>query len=80
MNGVRFDGADETTLIDRKLAVVRTKKAVRQAQRQAAALAQAGLSGRWEVPSESEANRAQKLFEQAGVGGFDVKVVKPDES
>lgn len=80
VNGVRFDGADGATLIDRKLAVLRTAKAQRQAQRQAAALQQCGLTGRWEVPSATEARRAQKLFSQAGVAGLDVKVVEPDES
>jgi len=73
---VKFDGVEGGVLIDRKLSVVTTAKAKEQAMRQSEALAQNGLTGRWEVPSESQAARARKMFEELGIKNIDVKVVK----
>jgi filamentous hemagglutinin len=73
---VRFDGIEDKILIDRKLAVVTTEKARNQALRQSEALEQNGLLGRWEVPTESELNRALKMFEELNVKNIGVKVVK----
>lgn len=63
---VRFDGADGDTLIDRKLSVVTTPKAKDQVLRQSEALLQNGLAGRWEVPNQSQADRAINVRRTGG--------------
>ena len=72
---VRFDGVDGDVLIDRKLSVFTSSKTRDQIARQSAALQQNGLTGRWEVPTEAEANRAIKMFDELGVTNITVKVV-----
>lgn len=72
---VRFDGVDGDVLIDRKLSVVTTPKAKNQVIRQSEALQQNGLTARWEVPTQAQANRATKIFEELGVKNITVKVV-----
>ncbi|WP_208605643.1 hypothetical protein [Rhizobium aegyptiacum] len=72
---VRFDGVDGDVLIDRKISVVTTQKVKDQVLRQSEALQQNGLSGRWEVPNQSQADRATKIFKDLGVKNITVKVV-----
>ncbi|WP_244138321.1 hemagglutinin repeat-containing protein [Burkholderia stabilis] len=72
---VKFDGVDGNVMIDRKVSVVTTDKAYDQASRQSQALAQNGLTGRWEVPNEQQAARAQKMFDNLGITNITVKVV-----
>lgn len=72
---VRFDGLDGDVLIDRKLSVVTTAKAKDQVVRQSKALSENGLTGHWEVPSEAQAKRAQKMLDELGVKNIEVKVV-----
>lgn len=72
---VRFDGFDGNVLIDRKLSVVTTNKAKDQVRRQSEALRQNGFRGQWEVPSESQAKRAKKMFNELGIDNIAVKVV-----
>nr|WP_320015636.1 RHS repeat-associated core domain-containing protein [uncultured Desulfobacter sp.] len=74
--GVRFDGLDSDVLIDRKISVVTTPKAKNQALRQSQALRQNNLTGRWEVPTQSQANRATKMFNELGIDNIRVEVVK----
>lgn len=75
ITAVRFDGVDGDVLIDRKLSVVTTQKAKNQLFRQSEALQQNGFLGRWEVPTQVQANRATKLFNELGVTNITVKVV-----
>ncbi|WP_017968406.1 hemagglutinin repeat-containing protein [Rhizobium leguminosarum] len=72
---VRFDGVEGDVLIDRKISVVTTQKVKDQVLRQSEALQQNGLSGRWEVPNQSQADRATKMFKDLGVKNITVKVV-----
>jgi hypothetical protein len=72
---VKFDGLDGSVLIDRKLSVVTTNKAKNQALRQSQALSENGLTGRWEVPTQAEANRAIKMFNELGIKNIEIKVV-----
>jgi RHS repeat-associated protein len=72
---VRFDGVDGNVMVDRKLSVVTTTKAQNQAQRQSEALRQNNLRGRWEVPTQAEANRAAGMFKKLGIDNIDVRVV-----
>ncbi|MDN2714552.1 hemagglutinin repeat-containing protein [Janthinobacterium sp. SUN120] len=74
---VRFDGIEGDVLIDRKIAVVTTEKSKNQALRQSDALKQNGLTGMWEVPSEAEAKRAMKIFDELKITNIKVRVVKP---
>jgi filamentous hemagglutinin len=72
---VRFDGVDGNVLIDRKVAVTTFPKSQAQALRQSEALAKNGLRGRWEVPDEIQAARAERMFEKLGIENIDVRVV-----
>ncbi|MDO7942707.1 hemagglutinin repeat-containing protein [Xanthomonas euvesicatoria] len=74
---VKFDGVDADVLVDRKISVVTTPKAKDQALRQSQALSEQGLTGRWEVPTQAQANRAKKMFEELGIKNITVEVVKP---
>jgi filamentous hemagglutinin len=62
-------------LIDRKVSVTTFPKSQNQALRQSEALRQNGLTGRWEVPTESEAARARRMFVRLGIDNIEVKVV-----
>lgn len=73
---VRFDGVDGNVMIDRKISVVTTQKAKNQALRQSEALKNSGMTGRWEVPNQTQANRAQKMFDELGIKNIEVKIVK----
>ncbi|HDG1155891.1 TPA: VENN motif pre-toxin domain-containing protein, partial [Klebsiella aerogenes] len=73
---VRFDGVDGNVMIDRKISVVTTQKAKNQALRQSEALKNSGITGRWEVPNQTQANRAQKMFDDLGIKNIEVKIVK----
>ncbi|MFJ4291928.1 DUF637 domain-containing protein [Cupriavidus sp. NPDC089707] len=72
---VKFDGVDGDVMVDRKISVVTTDKAKDQALRQSEVLAQNGMTGRWEVPTEQQAARAQKMFTDLGITNIKVKVV-----
>ncbi len=72
---VHLDGVDRNIVIDRKLSVVTSPKAKNQAIRQSQALRQNGLLGRWEVPNESQAARARKMFKELGITNITVEVV-----
>jgi filamentous hemagglutinin len=54
---VKFDGVDGQVMIDRKVSIVTTQKAMDQALRQSEVLQQNGLTGRWEVPKISPNRR-----------------------
>ncbi|HHY6272031.1 TPA: type VI secretion system tube protein TssD [Salmonella enterica] len=73
---VRFDGVDGNVMIDRKISVVTTQKAKDQAIRQSDALKNNKMTGRWEVPNQTQANRAQKMFDELGIKNIEVKIVK----
>lgn len=73
---VRFDGVDGNVMIDRKISVVTTPKAKDQAKRQSNALKNNNMTGRWEVPNQTQANRAQKIFDELGIKNIEVKIVK----
>jgi len=64
---VKFDGVDGNVLVDRKISVVTTSKSKDQALRQSEVLSQNGLTARWEVPTQAQANRAQKMFDELGI-------------
>jgi filamentous hemagglutinin len=72
---VRFDGVDGNVMIDRKISVVTTQKAKDQVLRQSEALQQNGMTGRWEVPTQAEADRATRMFNELNVTNITVKVV-----
>ncbi|MFP1771161.1 VENN motif pre-toxin domain-containing protein, partial [Lonsdalea quercina] len=72
---VRFDGVDGNVMVDRKISVVTTQKAKNQALRQSEALKNNGMTGRWEVPNQAQANRAQKMFDELGIKNIEVKIV-----
>ncbi|QYM97699.1 hypothetical protein FGI04_18070 [Dickeya ananatis] len=72
---VRFDGVDGNVMVDRKISVVTTEKAKNQALRQSEALKNNGMTGRWEVPNQAQANRAQKIFDELGIKNIEVKIV-----
>ena len=74
---VRFDGQDGNVLIDRKSGGATTQKSVNQAQRQSAALREAGMTGSWEVSNEKALKRAQKVLDKAGAENIEVIVVTP---
>ncbi|WP_193557084.1 hypothetical protein, partial [Pseudomonas viridiflava] len=71
---VKFDGVDGEVLVDRKISVVTTSKSKDQALRQSDVLSQNGLTARWEVPTQAQANRAQKMFDELGIKNISVKV------
>jgi hypothetical protein len=71
---VRFDGRDGDVLIDRKTSVTTFPKSQQQALRQSAALDQNGLTGRWEVPTEAEKARANKMLTDLGIKNITVAV------
>lgn len=73
---VRFDGVDGNVMIDRKVSVVTTAKAKDQAIRQSNALKNNNMTGRWEVPNQTQANRAQKMFDELQIKNIEVKIVK----
>lgn len=73
---VRFDGVDGNVMIDRKISVVTTQKAKDQAIRQSEALNNNKMTGRWEVPNQTQASRAQKMFDELGIKNIEVKIVK----
>ncbi|WP_371189180.1 hypothetical protein [Enterobacter sp. KBR-315C3_2022] len=72
---VRFDGVEGNIMIDRKISVVTTANAKNQALRQSEALQNNGMTGRWEVPNQTQANRAQKMFDELGIKNIEVKIV-----
>jgi len=72
---VKFDGVDGDVLIDRKISVVTTSKSKDQALRQSDVLSQNGLTARWEVPTEAQVARAQKMFGELGIKNISVKVI-----
>jgi filamentous hemagglutinin len=72
---VKFDGIDGNVLIDRKTSITTFPKSKSQAMRQSEALSQNGLTGRWEVPNESQAARARKMLGDLGITNIDVQVV-----
>jgi filamentous hemagglutinin len=73
---VKFDGVDGEVLVDRKISVVTTSKSKDQALRQSDVLNQNGLTARWEVPTQAQANRAQKMFDELGIKNISVKVIR----
>jgi filamentous hemagglutinin len=73
---VKFDGVDGDTIIDRKRSIVTTQKVKNQALRQSEVLAQHGLTGRWEVPTQAQQARAVKMLNELKVFNIEVKVVK----
>lgn len=74
---VKFDGLEGDTLIDRKLGVSLRSRAVAQALRQSAALAEHRLIGTWEVPNNKQRLLALKLFKKHGIRNIKVRIVKP---
>jgi RHS repeat-associated protein len=71
---VKFDGVEGAQLIDRKVAVHTGPKTRALARRQSEALAQKGLTGVWELPTASEAARAQQLLIEEGITNIAVRV------
>ncbi|CAM5768063.1 hypothetical protein LMIY3S_02374 [Labrys miyagiensis] len=72
---VKFDGVDNNIMVDRKIAVVTTPKAKIQALRQSEALRQNSLTGRWEVPTMAQQNRAIKMFQELNITNITTKIV-----
>jgi hypothetical protein len=60
----RSDQAGVLTTYDRKLSVVTSPKAQKQMARQQEALKKNGREGRWEVPTEGEKARADKMIQK----------------
>jgi RHS repeat-associated protein len=77
LSQVKFDGFDAANgvLIDRKLAVTTRNKTYLQAIRQSLALEQNGYTGRWEVPTASEARRARRVLGSLMITNIRVRVV-----
>lgn len=73
---VKFDGVDGNVLVDRKISVVTTSKSKNQALRQSEVLSQNGLTARWEVPTQAQATRAQKMFDELGIKNISIKVIR----
>ncbi|MRS92476.1 hypothetical protein GJV04_20915 [Enterobacteriaceae bacterium RIT714] len=73
---VRFDGVDGDIMVDRKISVITTQKAKDQALRQSDDFKNNGMTGRWEVTTQTQANRVQKMFDELGIKNIEVKVVK----
>ena len=74
-NLVKFDGVEGNILIDRKIAVTTFPKAYYQAFRQSQALKANGFLGRWEVPTQAQADRAMAIFKRLGINNITVRVV-----
>jgi len=72
---VRFDGLDGNVMIDRKISIFTSNKTRNTIQRQSQALSENGMTARWEVPTQAQANRAQRLFDELGVTNIIVRVV-----
>ncbi|MBR8657424.1 hypothetical protein KDH83_29325 [Achromobacter sp. Marseille-Q0513] len=73
---VKFDGVDGNVLVDRKISVLMTSKSKDQALRQSEVLDQNGLTARWEVSTQAQENRAQKMFDELGVKNISVKMIR----
>jgi hypothetical protein len=71
---VKFDGIDDTVLVDRKVSVTTFESSKDQALRQSEALRQNGYTGRWEVPDAREKAVAEKMFIDLGITNITVKV------
>jgi hypothetical protein len=77
---VRFDGVDyrNRTMIDRKLSVPTSfEKVQNEAIRQSRALRQNGYRGLWEVATQTEVNRANRMFRDLGIRNIRAILVKP---
>ena len=72
---VRFDGIENSVLIDRKISIVTTDKVRNQALRQSEALTQNNLTARWEVPDQTQFNRAQKMLSDLKISNIKVSIV-----
>jgi len=80
VRAVRFDGEDGSmngspVLVDRKTSVFPNADKENDALRQSEALSQNGLTGRWEVPNQYEAQRARSLFNRLHITNITVRVV-----
>lgn len=73
---VKFDGVDGDVMVDRKVSIVTSPKAKDQAVRQSQALSENGLTGRWEVPTEAQKARAEKMLSELKITNITVKVEK----
>ncbi len=72
---VKFDGIEGSVLIDRKTAVTTFRKSKDQALHQSQALRENGYTGRWEVPSAREAERARKMLRELEINNINVEVI-----
>ncbi|WP_157855437.1 hypothetical protein [Kitasatospora purpeofusca] len=77
LSDIKFDGFDATNgvMIDRKVSVTTFNKSYRQATNQSLVLEQNGYTGRWEVPTESEAARVWKALGSLLIADIRVRVV-----
>jgi hypothetical protein len=75
VRSVRFDGLDEGTLIDRKIATARSAKFMGTVLRQSEALWQNSLTARWELPSAAEVRQASQIFSRLGVANITALLV-----
>lgn len=73
---VKFDGVDGQVMVDRKVSIVTTQKAMDQALRQSEVLQQNGLTGRWEVPNVAQQTRAVKMLNNLKINNITVVVEK----
>jgi len=71
----KFDGIDDVVLVDRKVSIFTSRKTAALATRQSEGLTALGTTGRWEVPSEAEANRAIRFLDGLRITNIDVRVV-----
>lgn len=74
---VKFDGIDGDYLIDRKWKVVDAPNARAQILRQSDVLAQHGLIGIYEVPSQKQKIKGMKVLAKLNVRNIKMRVVKP---
>lgn len=74
---VKFDGVDGEVMVDRKVSIVTTQKAMDQALRQSDVLRQNGLTARWEVPNASQRTRAINMLKKLNINNISVVVEKP---
>jgi len=72
---VKIDGMDGNVLVYRNISVVTTSKSKGQALRQSDVLGRNGLTAR-QVPTQAQANRAQKMFDELGIKNISVKVTR----
>ena len=74
---VKFDGLQGDTLIDRKHGLRTQERARAQLLRQSQALAENGLIGVWEVPSQKLKEKSLKFLRNNNIKNIKIRIVEP---